>query len=168
MIRRILPLLFAALAGAALAAPEIPRIVPGEVVTGAKALPVAKVRLDAAATPTPLVLPAVTEAELEAVRKANRSDAARGLAKRVRIGTNRDVPTPSGQAAKALEAAWKPVDGGFAARFAITSPEAVGLRAGIDVSGLPVEAEMIFIGSAAPEAPLGPVRVGDIADRTGT
>jgi len=94
MIRRILPLLFAALAGAALAAPEIPRIVPGEVVTGAKAMPVAKVRLDAATTPTPLVLPAVTEAELEAVRKANRSDAAKGFAKRVRIGTNRDVPTP--------------------------------------------------------------------------
>jgi lysyl endopeptidase len=168
MIRRILPLLFAALAGAALAAPEIPRIVPGEVVTGAKAMPVAKVRLDAATTPTPLVLPAVTEAELEAVRKANRSDAAKGFAKRVRIGTNRDVPAPSGKAAKALEAAWKPVEGGFAARFAITSPEAVALRAGIDVSGLPVEAEMIFIGSAAPDSPMGPVRVGDIADRTGT
>lgn len=168
MIRRFLPLLFAALAGAALAAPEVPRIVPGEVVTSAKALPAAKVRLDAAATPAPLVLPAVTAAELEAVSKANRRDAAKGLAKRVRIGTNRDVPTPSGKAAKALEAAWKPVEGGYAARFAITSPEAVALRAGIDLSGLPPEAEMVFIGSGAPDAPAGPIRVGGIADRTGT
>ncbi|QJR12693.1 hypothetical protein DSM104443_03785 [Usitatibacter rugosus] len=165
MIRRLLPLLFAALAGAAFATPEIPRIVPGEVVANAKALPVAKVRLGG--TPTPLVLPAITDAEVESVRKSNRDGAAKGYSKRVRVGTNRDVPAPTGKAAKALEAAWKPVEGGYAARFAITSPDAVALRAGIDLSGLPLEAEMIFIGSAAPDSPLGPTRVGDIADRTG-
>lgn len=169
MIRRILPLLFAALAAtAALAAPDYPRILSGEVATGAKEMPVAKVRLGAEAAPGALVLPAITETELEAVRKSNRDAAAKGLAKRVRVGTNRDVPTPTGKAAKVLEAAWKPVDGGYAARFAITSPEAAGLRAGIELSGVPLEAEMIFIGSGAPGAPMGPVRVGSIADRTGT
>jgi hypothetical protein len=122
-----------------------------------KAAAPAQLRLSAKATTPRLVLPAVGDEEVEIVRKANRAP----LGKRVMIGVGRDAPT-------ALEASgWTAVDGGKAMRLSAISPEALGMRIGFDVSRLSPEVEMVFFGSGEARL-IGPIRVGDIADRAAT
>lgn len=62
--------------------------------------------------------------------------------------------------------AWIPVDGGLAAQVSLRSPQAESLRLALDLSNLPPDAEMVFFGSSDASRLEGPVRVGDIADRT--
>src|SRR5205809_817027 len=51
------------------------------------------------------------------------------------------------------------------ARAAITAPEAGSLRLAIELCGVPEDVEMVFFGSGGARLE-GPVRVGDISDRT--
>ena len=162
MLRRILALLFAAFAAAAIAAPEA-IVVPGEPVVAEKASgPAPRLRLQAKAAAVRAALSPVTAVEVESVRQAN-TDA---TAKRFMIGVNRAVLPVQGGVPAADNASWTNVEGGYAAQFSVTSPDAAALRASIDLRGTPLGVEMVFFGSAAPAQLLGPVRVGDIADRT--
>jgi hypothetical protein len=81
------------------------------------------------------------------------------------IGVNRDsdsaAPLPT-----AADLRWVSVDGGRAAQAAVTSPQAASLRLGVDLAGVPGNVEMVFFGSAATGRLIGPIRVGDITDRT--
>lgn len=64
------------------------------------------------------------------------------------IGINRNVA----EATRALPALrWETVEGGRVARFEVSSPDALGLRVGLSVLGLPAGAEMRFAGSLAPQ-----------------
>ena len=131
-------------------------VVPGEPAVAPKDIrPAAILRL-ADDSGSQVRLAPLAAAELEKVRGENR----RAKLKRVVIGRNRDLP-------RALAAAqWAPVAGGLAARLTVASPDAGSLRVALDLAGLPLETEMVFRGSQ-PSSPLwGPVRVGDIADRS--
>jgi hypothetical protein len=107
----------------------------------------------------------VSEGELGMVREANRravemkSDAPRRLA----IGVVRggQVASPPG-----AQLQWRAVAGGSAAQVAVTSPEADSLRLAIDLTGVPADVEMAFVGSDDETRVEVPVRVGDIRDRT--
>ncbi len=122
-----------------------------------KAAASAQLRLSAKATTPRLVLPAVGDEEAEVVRKANRAP----LGKRVMIGVGREV-------ADAFEVSgWTAVEGGKAMRLSAVSPEALGMRIGIDISRLSAEVEMVFFGSGESRL-IGPIRVSDIADRAAT
>ncbi|APV49644.1 hypothetical protein BWI17_08115 [Betaproteobacteria bacterium GR16-43] len=160
MIRHLTALLLAALAGTVLAAGEAPLVVHGEVVVGEKARPVAQLRLGDAATVPVAILAPLQDSEIEPLRKANRKSSA----KRLMIGVNRTVESMVGP--KAARSAWQPVDGGHAARFSVSSPDAAAVRLAIDLTGTPTDVEMVFLGSAGTEL-FGPVRVGSIVDRTG-
>lgn len=106
-----------------------------------------------------LRLPPVPEARLAALREVNqRPGAAR---KRLLIGVTRELEPVARE-----HAAWAAVPGGHALRLALTSPDAGSVRLALDLKGVPLEAEMVFFGSDAPGRLEGPVRVGDIADRT--
>lgn len=144
----------AALATSAFAA-DLP-FVPGEPAATTKAAPAARLRLAAKATGPRLHLAPVAEAELESVRAANR----RAPGKRLAIGVDRALAEP------ALAPEWSAVEGGHAARLAIASPDAAAMRLAIDLLGVPADVELVFFGSGEPGRLLGPVRVGDIRDRT--
>jgi hypothetical protein len=131
-------------------------VVPGEPAIAPKAI-----RADAILRLPPdkgsqVRLAPLPAAELEKVRGENR----RTALKRVAIGRDRSLPRTLGQDA------WTPVAGGLAMRFTVASPEAGSLRLALDLAGLPLDTEMVFRG-ADPSSPLwGPVRVGDIHDRS--
>ena len=136
----------------------------GEPAVAPKSAALAHLRLDDRVPALAVTLGRVTDAEVDAVRQRNsaRSRAPREpQAQRLAIGIAR---VPSSASAAAL--AWKRVAGGHAARLAVTSPEAAALRVAIDLAGVPPEVEMVFFGSMTPSRLEGPVRVGDIADRT--
>jgi len=145
-------------------------VVPGEPVQASAPAeqPTLRVEKRVEARPelrTQAVLAPVTPAERASVARLNAGQAARGLAKRVAIGVVRAAENvPYLPAAKDL--AWLPVEGGYAAQMAITSPDAAALRVAIDVAGAPADVQMVFFGSKDPSRLLGPVRVSDIADRT--
>jgi lysyl endopeptidase len=101
---------------------------------------------------------------VSATEMARFRQALRGNNKRTAIGIERSVGTTSLPAASDL--AWKSVDGGTAAQLAVSSPQAGAMRLAIDLSAVPVSVEMVFFGSGNPSRLEGPVRVGDIADRT--
>lgn len=88
-----------------------------------------------------------------ALHEANRGFAA-GAPKATQIGVAR-VAAQEG-VRKALPALqWQPVAGGTVARFAVTSPVALGLRVGLRVQGLDPRAELRFGGSELPlDAPV--------------
>ena len=132
-------------------------VVPGEPALAPKAAVEARLRLPAGAVAGPHYrLPAVPGEQLEDLRARNQ----RGRQKRLAIGVTR--PLPGGD----RPVSWAPVEGGIAARMALTSPDAGSLRLAIDISGLPLQAQMVFFGSAEPGRIEGPVRVGEIADRS--
>jgi lysyl endopeptidase len=142
--------------------------VPGEPALAPKATVVPQLRIQAKATApgrglrTQAELAPIGAEEIEQVRRANR----RGdNAKRVVIGVNRSTddgaPLPS-----AADLAWVDVAGGRAAQLAVASPGAAALRLAITLAGVPEDVEMVFLGSGAPDRLVGPIRVGDIADRT--
>jgi len=153
---RLAVLLFA---GACAATPALaaPPSVHGEPAMAAKAAPVAKVRLPAGA-PTVALSP-VTDNELSRIRQANRS-----REKRLAIGVVRDAGIVKDLPSQAL--LWQSVPGGYAAHMAVRSPDAGAMRVAIDLSGVREDVQMVFFGSNAPNRLEGPVRVGDIVDRT--
>ncbi|MBW8312165.1 MAG: hypothetical protein K0M64_09045 [Rhizobium sp.] len=70
---------------------------------------------------------------------------ARGGNVPTQIGVNRAVQSPL-QALK-----WLAAPGGSVARIEITSPDALGMRVGLDVSGLPAGVELRFAGDLLPD-----------------
>ncbi|HET9470860.1 MAG TPA: hypothetical protein VFO24_07120, partial [Usitatibacter sp.] len=146
-------------------------VVPGEPVQAAKSsAPEPTLRIEKRVEARPelrarAVLSPVTDAERASIARLNGPQALRGVAKRVAIGVVRAAENvPPLPAAKDL--AWLPVEGGYAAQMAITSPDAAALRVAIDLAGTPGDVQMVFFGSKDPARLLGPVRVSDIADRT--
>ncbi len=106
----------------------------------------------------------ITDAALAEVRRENRQ-ARPGLElKRIAIGVVR--ARNSSALPGAADLAWITVKGGQAAQMALTSPQAAALRVSIDLAGVPADVEMVFFGSGDPTRLVGPVRVGDIRDRT--
>ena len=157
MIRRIF--LAAAAFAAALAHAQLPSV-PGERALALAPAAAPQVRLSPAQPKALAVLPAVTEAEIAAVRAANARSPQKPQQRRLFIGIVR------GQSAAAqVPAAWVAVPGGHAAQVALTSPDAGSLRLAIDLANVPADVEMVFFGSASARLE-GPVRVGDIRDRT--
>ncbi len=166
-LRRIAALLLA-LALPAMA--ELP-IVPGEPAQapqGLAAAPTLRIERKVEARPSLLTrvqLPAVTQAELAALRAVNAGQATRAVAKRVAIGLTRaGEETPALPSAASLS--WVAVPGGYAAQMSVTSPDAAALRVSFALAGVPADVQMVFFGSNDPARLLGPVRVGEVADRT--
>ena len=157
----------AALFGATGAMAQLP-VVPGEPSATPKAA-VSAARLRLAPNPARELarLAPVTESDLQGIRNANQKSAygVKPALKRLAVGIVR--PVDGGTALPAVSAlAWIPVAGGFAAHAAVTSPKAGAVRLAIDLSGVPLEVEMVFFGSDAADRLVGPVRVGDVKDRT--
>ena len=104
-------------------------------------------------------LPPVAENEMQGIRRANRSSQ-----KRLLVGIVRPMggtATP----ASARELAWTRVAAGYAAQVSVSSPQAGALRLAVNLAGVPRDVEMVVFGSDAPGHLIGPVRVGQIADR---
>ena len=145
-------------------------VVHGEPVAPARDFaPAPQLRLAPAKSATARVRLADVAAEaLESVRERNRASPhskGRAQPRRVVIGVVRATDVETG-APPAAQLAWSAVDGGFAARVTVISPQADSLRLAVDVLGTPKDVEMVFYGSANPARLEGPVRVGDIRDRT--
>ena len=138
------------------------QVVPGEPsVTPKSARPAPVLRLAPKAIASGAHLAPVTDMELLRLRENNRrSSVAR---KRLAVGIERAVAT--GMEGSAVEG-WTPVGGGFAAQGSLTSPGADAMRMAIDLANVPADVEMVFFGSDAPEVLVGPVKVGDVKDRT--
>ena len=135
-------------------------VVPGEPSRTPKDAAVAPVlRMSGARAPR-VALPLLEESELRSVREANQ----RTPLKRLAIGVARSIPTQALAAATRLQ--WVPVDGGYAARIEVNSPQAGALRLAVDLAGVPGDVEMVAFGSDDPARLEGPVRVADIPDRT--
>ena len=101
---------------------------------------------------------------LEANLRAS-SSKMREAMRRVVIGvvraTEGSAAVPSG-----AQLPWVAVQGGYVAQVSVASPGAESLRLAIDLAGAPAELEMVFFGSADPSRLEGPVRAGDIRDRS--
>ncbi len=162
MTPQLLRLAAAAVFMAATAHAQMPRI-SGEPALTPQPTPRPQIRLYAPQSKAVAVLPAVSPVEIAAVRNANLRSAAKGQARRVVIGLVRPgaAPTTFPPAGR-----WTPVPGGHAAQVAVTSPEAGSLRLAIDLKGVPEDVEMVFFGSATPSRLEGPVRVGEVRDRS--
>src|SRR6186713_2155717 len=142
-------------------------VVPGEPAWVPKAAVAARLHLADDAVPTAERLAPVAPEEVQAVRERNARARIVGQpqaqSSRLTVGVSR----PAGVASiGAADFAWKPVPGGYAAQVAVTSPEAGSLRLAIDLAGVPAEVEMLFFGSDNASRLEGPVKVGDISDRT--
>jgi len=137
------------------------QVVPGEPsLTPKSAAPAPLLRLAPKAVPSGARLAPVSDIELQRLRETNRSSVAR---KRIAIGIERAV-------ARGLQGAtvdrWNAVAGGFAAQGSLTSSGADAMRISIDLANVPSDVEMVFFGSDAPDVLVGPVRVGDVKDRS--
>src|SRR5260221_678818 len=131
-------------------------VVPGEAAVAPKDIRQAAILRLAPGSGSQVRLAPLPAAELEKVRGENR----RTQLKRIAIGRNRDLP-------KALAAAqWLPVAGGLATQLSVASPDAGSLRVALDLAGLPLETQMVFRGNGASPPLWGPVRVGDLPDRS--
>ncbi len=137
-------------------------VVPGEPsLTPKSAAPTPILRLAPQAIPGGAKLAPVTDAEVDRLRELNRR--APVARKRLAVGIERALaPNASGAAVDR----WIPVTGGFAVQASLTSPGAGAMRMAIDLANVPGDVEMVFFGSDAPDRLVGPVRVGDIKDRT--
>jgi lysyl endopeptidase len=147
----------ALVAFASLAAFGQPPSVHGEHAIAPKTAAAPALRLQAA--PPVVSLAPVSDAELLRVRQANRAQQ-----KRVAIGVVRDADVVASLPATPL--VWHSVPGGYAAQAAVRSPDAGALRLAIDLAGVREDVTMVFYGSDAPKRLEGPVRVGDVRDRT--
>jgi hypothetical protein len=116
----------------------------------------------ARALPARVELAAPDAADLAALRARNQST--RAKAKRVAIGLTR--PLEGLARTRGGDLAWVAADRGMAAQASVTSSGAASMRMAIALAGVPADVEMVFFGSADPSRLFGPVRVGDIADRT--
>lgn len=115
---------------------------------------------------TRVQLPDIAESAEARVLAANlRGGGPKTQQRRVIIGVVRStdgaVPVPSG-----AQMAWTAVQGGFVARVSVASPGAESLRLAIELAGAPAELEMVFFGSADPARLEGPIRAGEVRDRT--
>jgi lysyl endopeptidase len=159
----------ALLLGGASAMAQLP-VVPGEASLTAKgAAPLPILRIAPKSAPA-LHLSPVPDSEVEALRAANQKAQARavnGVAsqKHFAVGIVRPIES-TGPPPAARDLSWTPVPGGFAAQVSLNSPQAAALRAAIDLRGVPRDVEMVFFGSDEPGELVGPVRVGDVKDRT--
>jgi hypothetical protein len=158
---------FAALAALLFAFPvavDAAPLMPGEPAAAPKVSPVPRLRLERGETASRARLAPVSPEELAAVRDRNASRTAlENRQQRLTVGLARPA---SAEALAAAAFDWKPVPGGSAARVALTSPEAGSVRLAIDLAGVPRDVEMVFFGSHDPSRLEGPIKVGDIADRT--
>lgn len=160
MMRWIRLALASVLAAAAPAMALMP-VVSGEPALAPKAAVAApQLRLGLGAAQSVVVLSPVTDSELATLREANRR-----MQKRFAIGVVRKLeegtPLPSG-----ADLSWTAVGGGFAAQLALRSPDAGAMRLSLDLAGVPESMEMVFFGSDDPGRLVGPVRVGEIKDRS--
>ena len=139
----------------------------GEPALATKAEPTPHLRL-APGSARRVALPDIAEQALAEIRELNRrSPAARGFEARPRrivIGVMHGAHGAGLPGAADL--AWREVPGGHAAQLAVTSPQAESVRLAVELAGVPTDVEMVFFGSANPSRLAGPVRVGDIVDRT--
>lgn len=168
MLRFLLLVVPLALLAAPGAAAPLP-VVHGEPVALAGTVtPQPRLRLAPAKAAARVELADVAAQALARVREENlassRSKASAPL-RRVVIGVVRATDGEMG-APPASELQWSAVDGGFAARVTVISPQAESLRLAVDLLGVPKAVEMVFFGSANPARLEGPVRVGDIRDRS--
>jgi lysyl endopeptidase len=145
------------------AAQDAPRV-SGEPALTPKAAGTPHLKLSERDAVVEVRLAPVTEAEVQAVRTRNATRPSRQIQRqRLAVGIARPAamaPVP------ARSLAWKAVEGGAAARVAVTSPEAGSLRVALELAGVPPDVELAFFGSHEPSRIEGPVRVGEIADRT--
>ena len=165
MITRILQAVgtAAALLWASQAAALLP-IVSGEAAVAPTATAAPRLRGPSAKAVSRVQLPPVPEDAIAEVRRAN----ARGMLRherRVVIGVTRAAGMEEALPAFA-PLRWTPGDGGQAAQAAVTSPGAGSMRLAVDLKGVPEDVEMVFFGSADPSRLEGPLRVGDVRDRT--
>src|SRR5688572_22062506 len=161
---RSLAALAALLASLSAGAQPAPRVA-GEPALTSKAIGPHQLKLSDRDAVVEARLAPVTEAEVQAVRSRNATRASRQLQRqRLTVGITR--PT-SMAPVSARSLAWKAVEGGHAARVAVTSPEAGSLRLALELSGVPADVELAFFGSHEPSRIEGPVKVSEIADRTG-
>ena len=145
------------------ALPALAQVVPGEASKTPKAAAATPIlRLAPKAIPGGITLPPVEDAELVKLRATNRANVSR---KRLAVGIERRVPaTVQGTTVER----WSPVAGGLAAQASMTSPNAGAMRIGLDLRNVAPDTEIVVFGSDAPGKLFGPVRVGDIADRSVT
>jgi lysyl endopeptidase len=156
--------LLAAAAFAALTAHAQQPFVRGEPALAPPTAPPAQLRLAATAPKSIAILPPVSDAEIASVREANRRSSMKTQTRRVVVGVER-----SGAARAAFPLSpggWSAVAGGHGARVAITSPGAGSMRLAIDLRGVPEDVEMVFFGSALPARLEGPIKVGEVRDRS--
>ena len=139
--------------------------VPGEPAVAPKSVAVPRLRLGTgakAAIVTARVELGVPDAADMAILRAH--NGAAGHAKRVAIGLTRSLDAAARM--PGTELGWSAVEGGSAARASVTSSGAAAMRMSIALAGVPADVQMVFFGSADPARLFGPVRVGDIRDRT--
>jgi hypothetical protein len=158
-----------ALAAALPAVAQLP-VVPGEPALGPKDAPVAQLRIESKVEAAPSLrlharLQPVAPSEIAALRRVNDGQILSGRLKRLAIGIVREPQyTPPLPSAPKLH--WIKIPGGYAAQFSITSPDAAALRVSMALAGVPANVQLVFFGADGPSRLLGPVNVGDIADRT--
>ena len=137
-----LVLALAVVSTAASAATAPVRQVAGEPALGTKAAAVVRFRADDVA-PATLSLGELDLARIAEVQKRNGADNTP-----VQVGIHRRA-TDAGVALP--PPAWRAVDGGAVARFEVASPDALGLRVGLKLQGIPVGIEIRVAGSLAPD-----------------
>ncbi|MDR2710351.1 MAG: hypothetical protein LBB65_03290, partial [Burkholderiales bacterium] len=109
-------------------------------------------------TTTAIMFRSLPASALKSLQEENSPDVENGRlrAKALKIGVNRNAATEiDADTPPALN--WKSNGGGYVAHWAITSPDAHGLRAALQIRALPDSAELRFSGSAAPERVIGVV-----------
>ncbi|MCL2297688.1 MAG: hypothetical protein FWC38_06630 [Proteobacteria bacterium] len=95
------------------------------------------------------------ESALTKLQEENSQELSNGLrTKALLIGVNRNADTEIRDAAP-IVLNWKSIGDGHIARWAVTSPDARGLRVALRLRALPDNAEMRFSGSAEPERIIG-------------
>ena len=104
-------------------------------------------------------LTAPDAADIALLRRQNASGG-----KALAIGFGRDIAPVTRVSGSQL--AWTQLASGAAVQVAITSSQAAALRVALELSGVPGDVEMTFFGSGDPSRLFGPVRVGEIRDRT--
>ncbi|MGE5095894.1 MAG: trypsin-like serine peptidase [Betaproteobacteria bacterium] len=126
-----------------------------------KALIVESLRTPAEAPATVIRLEAPDAAAVDNVKRAN----GKAQTKRLQIGMNRPLPAMASAHSRALE--WVAVDGGWAARWSLSSAQAKALRVGLVAARTAPGLEMRFAGSGQPGTVYGPFTEADLAASAG-
>ena len=138
------------------ALPVLAQSMPGAVAPARpKAAIVESLKLPSEALATSIRLEAPGAAAIESLKRAN----AGPNLKRLQIGVNRDVSTMPNANASAL--AWTATDGGFAARWSITSEGARALRVGLALERTAPSLQIRFSGESRPDTVYGPFTEAD-------